>query len=779
ISGTPTRARTSSFVLEVTDSGSAPQIARQTVTLTVQAPPATVAGQVFEDLDADGTRGSGEVGMDGWTVELIDRESGLAIDQTTTASQDVDGDGLIDAETERGLYAFAGIEPGKFDVRIVTPAGWTTSTRLADGRVFALRGLGSEMHIDEIDPTDGAVLNTFPAPQDTDFVGFQGLAVGDDRLFLVDDANFDGAATIWEINPNTGEVLDRDDVTGPSPALLMGAGTLDGKLFIQFTSTQLVVWDPAIDQIVGTVTTGASITGGITGADDLGVLLASTTAGDIITIDPATGAVLATYATGLGSLVGGLAYHNGLLLAAPLAGVPATAYVVDPADGSVLGSIDLGGYDPVHGSTDSVAGLAGDVTHIHCGIRRMALTWSDAIVGADFGVVSAASVTGQVFYDIASDGARNGGDVGMDGQLVELIDTATGEVIATAVTVSRDVDGSGAIDSATERGLYEFDGLLPGDVEVRVVLPAGYSQTLPAGNYSMTLAIGQQVADQDFGVSAGVALSTVSGQVFEDVDFDGAWGGGELGVNGRTLELVDAATGRVVGSAVTADSAGQPGHFIFDGVAPGAFDIRLISPTPWTQTAAAGTNVTVTGGQALSGALFGAGQMTWIAGQLFHDVDGSGALDGDDLGLDGRVVELVDSATDQWIDPATERGWYEFLVTAGDYDVRQVLPTDWLATTSAVYAVSLAYGQAATDLHFGSAEPCEITGNVYGERYADGDHWYYEDGVNGITVALVDPATGDVLAAAVTADEDLDDDGEIWAPLEAGRFRFETLTPGS
>ena len=115
----------------------------------------------------------------------------------------------------------------------------------------------------------------------------------------------------------------------------------------------------------------------LAGADDLGVLYAINTNSELIEIDPATGAVLATHATGLTAIAGGgLAYHNGELLAAPMSGETATAYRIDPASGTVLGEIDLGGYVILNGAYADVLGLAGDVTHTTAGVRRFSLAWA-------------------------------------------------------------------------------------------------------------------------------------------------------------------------------------------------------------------------------------------------------------------------------------------------------------------------------------------------------------------------------------------------------------------
>ena len=77
-----------------------------------------VMGQHFNDLNANGVRDDGEVGLDGWTVEGVDPVSGQVVGSAITASEDLDGDGVIDPATEMGLYSLASMPVGTFDIRL-------------------------------------------------------------------------------------------------------------------------------------------------------------------------------------------------------------------------------------------------------------------------------------------------------------------------------------------------------------------------------------------------------------------------------------------------------------------------------------------------------------------------------------------------------------------------------------------------------------------------------------------------------------------------------------
>lgn len=92
------------------------------------SPLSSISGQIVFDTNQNATADADEFGLNGWTVELLDRESGQIVETITTFSIDVDGDGTVDPQTESGLYEFVNLVDGDYTVRQSIPVGYTTIT---------------------------------------------------------------------------------------------------------------------------------------------------------------------------------------------------------------------------------------------------------------------------------------------------------------------------------------------------------------------------------------------------------------------------------------------------------------------------------------------------------------------------------------------------------------------------------------------------------------------------------------------------------------------------
>lgn len=73
--------------------------------------------------------------VNGITMELVNSD-GEVVDRTITRSIDLNSDGLIQDELERGWYRFGSIIPGEYTVRPVVSGGWFQSTNSNSGLAY-------------------------------------------------------------------------------------------------------------------------------------------------------------------------------------------------------------------------------------------------------------------------------------------------------------------------------------------------------------------------------------------------------------------------------------------------------------------------------------------------------------------------------------------------------------------------------------------------------------------------------------------------------------------
>jgi hypothetical protein len=377
--GTTTSLGEYIFSIQVADSnGTYPQTDVVEFTLSVTQPPATISGQVFNDLDGDGQRDSGELGLNGWTVQLVDVATDTVVATTVSASVDLDENGTIDPATETGTYSFTA-DAGAYEVRQVAQAGFDATTSwIPPGRTFAVEDSEGVVTIYEFDPLDWTILNSFAPPAGIIALGYQGLAVGPDSLFYV-DSNDLMSPTLWELDLDTGAVIDSDPLTFGFEYYIKGMAYHDGELYIQFNTNRLAVWDPTTDSHVRTMLSISGISGGLTGTSDLDVLYGMDPAGEIVSLNPADGAVLATVSTGLSELHGGLAYYDGDLVAVSSSD-GATTYRIDPLTGAILDSTLMGT------GIGNFVGLGGDAgSAAVAGAQGVTVDWDDSAPGLDLG----------------------------------------------------------------------------------------------------------------------------------------------------------------------------------------------------------------------------------------------------------------------------------------------------------------------------------------------------------------------------------------------------------
>jgi hypothetical protein len=92
--------------------------------LTFEADFTSISGQKWHDLDGDGVKEPGEPGLDDWIIVALDLSTNQPVDAAITRSIDLDMSGVIDPDTESGLFEFTTLAPGRYFITEMQQTGW-------------------------------------------------------------------------------------------------------------------------------------------------------------------------------------------------------------------------------------------------------------------------------------------------------------------------------------------------------------------------------------------------------------------------------------------------------------------------------------------------------------------------------------------------------------------------------------------------------------------------------------------------------------------------------
>jgi hypothetical protein len=711
--------------------------------------PFLVGDTVFFDRDGNGAQGTGEPGLSGIVLELVDSLGAILATTTTDAA---------------GKYSFP-VEALTYTVRIAgsnfNPGG------LLNGFIATTPAQLTE-----------TVVNHNVLTYD---FGYRGNGSLGDRLWLDRNGNSAQDAGETGLNGVTVELLDAD---GHIVATTTTGG--DGG----YTFDHLAPGSFTVRVNASTLPPGLAATydlDGITTADQAAVTLAAgahrtdvdfgyrgtASIGDRIWYDINANVLQGANEMGL----------NGVTVELLDADGNSIATTVTSGDGNYSFTGLLGGTYTVR-----VAGttLPGDdePTFDADGIATpdtavVALTSGQTRTDVDFGYRGTGALGDRVWFDINSNGAQDADEVGINGVTVQLLD-GSGNVLASAMT-----SGNGG---------YTFAGLLPGTYGVRVLtstLPGGAVATYDLDGTATpsfttaTVANSQNLNTVDFGYRGTASLGD---RVWLDLSGNGVQDTGEPGLSGVAVELVDAA-----GNVLASNATSSAGIYGFTSLLAGAYTVRVVSgtlPGGLVQTYDAdGTGtansaaVSLATGQSRTDVDFGYRGTLQFGDRVWFDYDGNKIQDTGEPGLNGVTIELRDSSGTLIATATTSgNGNYTFAnLPAGSYTVTVVaatlpggaLPTydiDGTATANTA-VVSLATGQSRTDVDFGYRGTASVGDRVWLDYDADGVQDAGEVGINGAGVQLLD-ANNTVIATASTAGN-----GNYTFPnLLAGTYKVRVVT---
>ena len=380
------------------------------------------------------------------------------------------------------------------------------------------------------------------------------------------------------------------------------------------------------------------------------------------------------------------------------------------------------------------------------------VTAGDILLDVDFGYVDAAttySITDAVWLDVDADGVFDATENGIQDVTVNLLDDM-GVIIASTTT-----------DSS---GNFSFNGVSPGDYTLSISDNngelIGLSGTTTAGQ-SRSLAVTVVAADIT-GINFGYnAPGTIGDRIWSDANGDGVQDPGEVGISGVTVELVDR-SGAVVATQVT----GPNGDYLFDGVAPELFTIRVVQDAALTGYTQTGDPDGTLDNESAFTLLLGESNLDQdfgyqntalpdLSGTVFSDLNANGVEETGEPGFNGVSLDLfreiggVFSLVGSTVTDSL--GNYSFPdLPAGDYrvsvtDVANVLDGFQLTSGLDTIPVTMA-GVDVTDIDFGYARDpdiARITDFVWLDSDADGIFDANEQGISSVTVNLYEDTDGD------------------------------------
>ena len=559
---------------------------------------ATVGDRVWFDANKDGLQTSGETGVAGVTVALLDATGTTTIAYTTTNAA--------------GNYAFNGVLPGVNEVKFINPVGLN----------FTTQGVGTDTSLDSNANTQTGITApiTLTAGQ-TNLTIDAGLTTNASMGATTTTRNY-GTVTNGDKTFSNIVVTEVDTVRGGSvsASFIAGSGnavavTVGGNLGVGWSAFQMAVLSDGSG-----VSQDLTITYDVTASGSQFI----TSIDSLYQIDQVVG-------DGRFVAVERIYDNNNTLLATQTftSGVSAPA----PAQLSI-------GVQSAH-VVVTVSETATSANSLISASILAELYGQTASTGL-------ATIGDRVWFDANKDGLQSSGETGVAGVTVDLLNAAGTSTIAFTTT--------------NASGLYQFSGVLPGAYEVKFINPTGMSFTTQTVGTNtgidsnanaatgITAPITVTAGQTNLTIDAGLILpaqqqtGAIGDFVWFDANKDGVQSSGETGVAGVTVDLLDA-TGTSTLAVTTTNAAGA---YLFTGLAAGTYEVLFIAPTGDVfTTALTGTNTGID-----SNANAGTGitaPITLTAGQTDLTIDAGlvakpilGAI-GDYVWLDANCNGLQDS----------------------------------------------------------------------------------------------------------------------------------------
>lgn len=398
------------------------------------------------------------------------------------------------------------------------------------------------------------------------------------------------------------------------------------------------------------------------------------------------------------------------------------------------------------------------------------------------GVARGATISGTIYQDADYNGKINGSEKTFSNVKVQLKNEA-GEVVASTASIAK--------------GAYTLSGIMPGTytLEVQRKKDFGFTRLRPdekggshiaelVGEWGVSRPMTIEMAQELTGVNAGMLpAATVKGSFFHDVNDNGLWDDGELGMVNAKVRLLSE-DGEIDLYQTPADD----GSYFFDGVMPGKYTLTYILPEhcEMAQVVKGGNTVqhdgleTVTKtfniamGENITRELAGAVTLGSFEGTAFRDSNANGVQDSGEEAFAGASIKLESAASSKEAVTAVDGAFSLTGLRPSDYTLSIQLP-DGFIFSSDLDGLVMETTQQQTigcpwqllinrnEKALGVVAPASVAGEIWMDENQDGVQAESEWIMEGVTLALTD-ASGNTIAETTTI---------------SNGFLFENVRPGS